>query len=225
MTHTDHNASRLLGALLCAAVAFMIAGAVIAVPAGLALNPDDTAATLAAVNDRVALHLLELSLDVLGWLALASAGLGLMVLATAAGRFSGLLPAGLLALAGAAGLLHDAGNLAVTQLAGDPIDPAAIAAAEAVLLIAKWTVNLAGLLWVAATVACGAMQPRGFRRLGFAAALSGLAAVALPWATGLEGPTPGLEQLGYLLHLPVMAWWAALGWRNLRSGPPTDSPS
>ncbi len=62
-----------------------------------------------------------------------------------------MLPAGLLAAAGLAGLLHDAGNLAVTQLSADRTDPSVVAVAGAILLTAKWTVNLAGLLWVAAT--------------------------------------------------------------------------
>ena len=57
---------------------------------------------------------------------------------------------GLLAAAGLAGLLHDAGNLALTQLAATTT---AASAALAVMLTAKWMVNLAGLLWVAATVA------------------------------------------------------------------------
>ncbi|SDE13025.1 hypothetical protein [Glycomyces harbinensis] len=223
MTLTDHHAmARPLGALLSAAIAFMIAGAAIAVPAGLTLNPDDTAGTLAAVDDRVGLHLLELGLDVIGWLALACAGLVMAVIAAAAGRFTGLVAAGLLALAGAAGLLHDAGNLAVTQLAGGPAEPS-VAAAEAVLLTAKWTVNLAGLLWVAATVASAAAQAKRLRWAGAAAAVSGLAAVAVPWTAGTSGPSPELEQVGYLLHLPVMAWWAVLGWRHLRPGPPAAS--
>jgi len=113
------------------------------------------------------------------------------------------LPGGLLACAGLAGLLHDAGNLAVTHLT----DPAV---AGAVLLTAKWTVNLAGLLWVAATVALPA-RPRG---AGLLAALSGLAGVVLPW---LSGPSMAQEQLGYVLHLPVLLWFAVLGRRALQT--------
>jgi hypothetical protein len=199
----DRNASR----LLIASIALMAASAAIAVPTGLTLNPADTAATLHAVNARPALHLLELALDVLGWLALTTAGLAM----GANGRHA--VPAGLLTLAGAAGLLHDAGNLAVTQLAADP---AATAAATAVLLTAKWTVNLAGLLWTAATAAAAFGESGAMRRTGFAAAVSGLAAVVLPWTTGTSGPGPVLEQLGYALHLPVMAWWAVRGLRHSR---------
>ncbi|GAA1680094.1 hypothetical protein GCM10009830_28910 [Glycomyces endophyticus] len=209
---TERNASRPLGGLLVAAIALMAASAAIVVPAGLTLNPADAAATLEAVRSRPGLHLLELGLDVLGWLALAAAGL-----AMAAGgvreRPGVVVPAGLLALAGAAGLLHDAGNLAVTQLAADP---SAADAAAAVLLTAKWTVNLAGLLWTAATAASAVGMPKVMRRSGFGAAACGLAAVVLPWTTGTAGPGPVLEQLGYALHLPVMAWWAAVAWRHLR---------
>ncbi|MFD0204990.1 MULTISPECIES: hypothetical protein [Saccharothrix] len=50
------------------------------------------------------------------------------------------------------------------------------------------------------------------------AALCGLAAVVLPWTTGLDGPTVAAEQVGYVLHLPVLLWYGALGWRELRSG-------
>ncbi|MBE1589482.1 hypothetical protein ACFPOI_08895 [Nonomuraea angiospora] len=49
------------------------------------------------------------------------------------------------------------------------------------------------------------------------AALSGLAAVVLPWTTGTGGPTGALEQLGYALDLPVMIWYGVLGWRYLRT--------
>ena len=200
--------SRPTGALLLTALIAMIASAVIVVPSGLTLNPADPAATLAAVHDKPGLHLLELALDVLGWLALTTAGLLLAVrpwpagvAAGVAGRVAGRVAAGLLAAAGLAGLLHDAGNLAVTQLAADPAN-APIAAG--LLLTAKWTVNLAGLLWVAATAA---MSRTVMRRTGAIVAVSGLAAVVLPWTTGTTGPSPALEQAGYLLHLPVMLWW------------------
>lgn len=117
------------------------------------------------MRDRPALHLALLAVDVVGWLALTAAGLAMAVRA--------LLPGGLLACAGLAGLLHDAGNLAVTHLT----DPAP---AGAVLMTAKWTVNLAGLLWVAATAALAAR----WRSAGMLVALSGLAAVVLPWLSG-----------------------------------------
>lgn len=222
MTITDHNAApRLAGALLLTAIALLIAGASIVVPAGLTLNPADPAAALQAVHVRPGLHLLELALDVSGWLALAAAALALAVHAVASRRFATLLPAGLLALAGAAGMLHDAGNLAVTQLAAAPADAAVLPVAEGLLLQAKWAVNLAGLLWVAATAAAAlwSAPSKALRRCGFVAALCGLAAVVLPWTTGTGGPTPALEQLGYALHLPVMAWWAVLGYRCLRAAP------
>jgi hypothetical protein len=177
------------------------------VPSGLTLNPADPAATLAAVHDKPGLHLLELALDVLGWLALTTAGL-LLTAQPGAGRVA----AGLLAAAGLAGLLHDAGNLAVTQLAADPAN-APVAAA--VLLTAKWTVNLAGLLWVAATAT---MSRTVMSRTGAVVVVSGLAAVILPWTTGTAGLSPALEQVGYLLHLPVLLWWAAFGTSSLRSG-------
>ncbi|MEU6248517.1 hypothetical protein [Glycomyces sp. NPDC047010] len=204
----DHNApGRRFGVLVAAALALMLASAAVAVPTGLALNPSDIDATLRAVADRPGLHLLELGFDVLGWLALAMAGL----VTAAQGR--ALVPAGLLVLAGAAGLLHDAGNMAVTQLAAEP---AAAPAAQAVLLTAKWTVNLAGLLWTAATVSAALGERGRLRAAGLAAAVCGLASVALPWTTGTAGPSPAAEQLGYGLHLPVMAWWAALAWRSAR---------
>lgn len=205
-------AARLTGALLLAAQALMIAGAAIVVPAGLTLNPDDVAGTLAAVREHVVLHLVELALDVLGWLALATAGLAMAAHGAMAGNRLSLLPAGLLALAGTAGVLHDAGNLAVTQLSGDPAY-LTIGAAEALLLSAKWTVNLAGLLWVAATALAVRYVPvpGGIRRAGALVVLSGLAGVVLPWTTGTDGPTVVLEQLGYALHLPVMIWFGVLG--------------
>jgi hypothetical protein len=130
---------------------------------------------------------------------------------------------GLLAAAGLAGLLHDAGNLALTQLAAGPD---AVSAALAVMLTAKWMVNLAGLLWVAATVAAatGLPMPTRLRVAGLVAALSGLAAVALPWTTGTAGPTAALEQLGYVLHLPIMLWYGILGGRSLRSRRPRLDP-
>ncbi|GAA0943906.1 hypothetical protein [Virgisporangium aurantiacum] len=199
------TAARPTGALLLTALIAMIASAAIVVPSGLTLNPAEPAATLAAVHDKPGLHLLELALDVVGWLALTTAGLLL-----AARPASGGVAAGLLAAAGLAGLLHDAGNLAVTQLAADPANAPM---AAAVLLTAKWTVNLAGLLWVAATLA---MSRTVMRRAGAIAVVSGLAAVVLPWTTGTAGPSPALEQAGYLLHLPVMLWWAALGTSSLR---------
>ncbi|WP_203901727.1 hypothetical protein [Virgisporangium aliadipatigenens] len=185
--------NRGVGVLLLTSLTAMIAGAAVAVPSGLTLNPSDLGATLGAVHDRVALHLVELALDVLGWLALTAAGL------LVTGRPAG----GLLAAAGLAGLLHDAGNLAVTQLTGEP------AAALAVLLLAKWTVNLAGLLWVAAT----AFARPGWG--GLAACVSGAAAVVLPWTSGLAGPGPAVEQLGYALHLPIMIWWGGYGVKAL----------
>ncbi|SDL18034.1 hypothetical protein SAMN05216298_2920 [Glycomyces sambucus] len=210
----NEERNRPLGALLAAAIVLMVAGAAIVVPAGLTLNPADTAATLAAVRARPGLHLLELGLDVLGWLALTTAGLALAARELRV-RPGVLVPAGLLALAGAAGLLHDAGNLAVTQLAAAPD---AVPAAQAVLLTAKWSVNLAGLLWTAATAAAALVLPlpEVLRRIGAAAAVSGLAAVVLPWTAGTAGPGPALEQVGYALHLPVLAWWAVLAWRWLR---------
>lgn len=198
------TASRPTGALLLTALIAMIASAVIVVPSGLTLNPADPAATLAAVHDKPGLHLLELALDVLGWLALTTAGLLLAVQPGPAG-VAGRVAAGLLAAAGLAGLLHDAGNLAVTQLAADPANAPT---AAGMLLTAKWTVNLAGLLWVAATAL---MSRTVMRRAGAVAAVSGLVAVILPWTTGTAGPSPALEQAGYLLHLPVMLWWAAFG--------------
>lgn len=190
------NHPRLTGVLLLTASATMVAGAILVVPSGMTLNPADPATALAAVRARPELHLALLGLDVIGWLALTACGL------TIAAR--ALLPGGLLACAGLAGLLHDAGNLAVTELT----DPAV---AGAVLLTAKWTVNLAGLLWVAATVALSA----GASRAGMLAALSGLAGVVLPW---IAGPSMAQEQLGYVLHLPVLAWYGVFAWRELRAG-------
>jgi hypothetical protein len=193
------NHTRLTGALLLTALATMVAGAIAVVPSGMTLNPADPAATLAAVLARPEPHLALLAIDVTGWLALTACGL------TMAART--LLPGGLLACAGLAGMLHDAGNLAVTRLT----DPAL---AGAVLVTAKWTVNLAGLLWVAATVALLHLSARS-RRTGVFAALSGLAAVVLPWLTG---PSMAQEQLGYALHLPVMLWYGVFGWRALGVG-------
>jgi hypothetical protein len=203
--------TRLTGALLLTALTAMIAGAVIVVPSGMTLNPAEPAAALAAVAARPGLHLVELGLDVTGWLALTASAL------TMAARAP--LPAGLLACAGLAGLLHDAGNLAVTQLAADADDPTVIAVAGAVLLTAKWSVNLAGLLWVAATITAVLQLPMtaGLRRTGVLAAVSGLAAVVLPWTTGVDGPSAAQEQLGYALHLPVMVWYGVLGLRDLRA--------
>jgi hypothetical protein len=202
--------TRLTGVLLLTALTAMIAGAVLVVPSGMTLNPDDPAAALAAVHDHTTLHLVELGLDVLGWATLMAAAL------TMAARAP--LPAGLLAAAGLAGMLHDAGNLAVTQLAADPADPTTVAVAGAVLLTAKWTVNLAGLLWVAATAAAVRRLPMaaGLRRGGAVAAASGLAAVVLPWTTGTAGMSATLEQLGYALHLPIMVWYGVFGLGELR---------
>ena len=207
---------RVIGVLLLGAPAFMLVSVAIVVPAGLTLNPTDPAATLAAVRDQAGLHLLELAFDVLGWLALTAAGLAL-----AGSTPRAALPGGLLAAAGLAGLLHDAGNLAVTQLA-TTTDPASPAAAHALLLTAKWGVNLAGLLWAAALAAAAAVLdlPRPLRLAGAAAALSGLAAVTLPWTTGTAAPAPTLEQAGYALQLPVLAWYALVGLRQLRLGEP-----
>ncbi|MFY1669681.1 hypothetical protein ACN27G_06945 [Plantactinospora sp. WMMB334] len=217
MIPTDRGCgARLTGVLLVISLLAMLGAVAVVVPSGLTLNPADPAAVLAAVHARVELHLIELGLDVIGWLALLAAGL---VMAGRPGTVPHLTPAaGLLAAAGLAGLLHDAGNLAVTQLAADPADPAAATVARGVLLTAKWTVNLAGLLWVAATAvtALAAPLPAGLRRAGVVAALSGLAAVALPWTTGLGGSSATLEQLGYALHLPVMLWYGVLGRRLFR---------
>ncbi|MDF5754981.1 hypothetical protein [Spongiactinospora sp. TRM90649] len=205
------TSSRLTGVLLLISLVAMIAGAAIVVPLGLTLNPADPAAALAAVGEQTGPHLIELALDVLGWLALTSAGLLMFA------RFA--LAGGLLAVAGTAGLLHDAGNLAMTQLAADPTAPGVATVAAAVLLTAKWMVNLAGLLWVAATVATalGVPMPAGLRVAGVVAAISGAVAAALPWTTGTDGPTAVLEQLGYALHLPIMLWYGVLAWRYLHS--------
>lgn len=202
------STDRYTGYVLLAALAAMIGSAAIAVPAGLTLSPAEATSSLAAVADRVWLHLAELAFDVLGWLALTCAGL--LLASGRAGRFT-FLAGGLLAAAGLAGLLHDAGNLAVTQLATRSAEPAVIAATQAVLLTAKWMVNLAGLLWAAGTLVLAASS--GMRRSGLLAGVSGLVAVALPWTTGLAGPSPLLEQIGYLLQLPVMGWLGILGWR------------
>ncbi|GAA5082147.1 hypothetical protein GCM10023259_091070 [Thermocatellispora tengchongensis] len=205
--------------LLLTAVIAMIAGAAIVVPSGLTLNPSDPGGVLAAVREQAGLHLIELAFDVLGWLALTAAGLVMAGRPAGAPRpYATTLAGGLLAAAGLAGLLHDAGNLALTQLAADPDAPAAATVAAAVLLTAKWMVNLAGLLWVAATVAgaAGIPMPRGLRIAGVVAALSGLASVALPWTAGTGVLPPAMEQLGYALHLPIMIWYAILGRRYLR---------
>ncbi|WP_433532931.1 hypothetical protein ACQPYA_13535 [Micromonospora sp. CA-263727] len=222
MSSTDHrSAARLTGALLLSSLFAMLAGVALVLPSGLTLNPADPAAVLTVVNARVASHLIGLGLDVVGWLALLAAGLVMTTRPTGHRPQLVSLAGGLLACAGLAGLLHDAGNLALTQLAADPTDPAAAMVAWAVLLTAKWTVNLAGLLWAAATVttALGAPLPPALRRAGVIAAASGLAAVLLPWTTGIDGPSAGLEQLGYGLHLPVMIWYGALGWRLIHDNP------
>lgn len=219
MIDTDHApAARLTGILLLTAVVALVVGAAIVVPTGLTLNPSDPEATLVAVGSHVELHLLELGFDVLGWLALTGAGLVMAARAAATGSHLRFLSAGLLAAAGLAGVLHDAGNLAVTQLAADPTDPMTVAVARGVLLTAKWAVNLAGLLWVAAlaTAALGSSVAPVLRRTGVLAALLGAAAVVLPWTTGLAGPSSTMEQLGYALHLPVMVWYGAVGWLHLR---------
>jgi hypothetical protein len=217
---TDSNPrTRLTGVLLLTSLVAMIAGAAIVVPSGLTLNSADPAAALAAVAERFGLHLTELAFDVLGWLALTAAGLVMSARsARAPGPHLVTLAGGLLAAAGLAGLLHDAGNLALTQLAADPAAPAVATVAWAVLLTAKWAVNLAGLLWVAATAAAvvGVPMSTRLRIAGAVAAISGLAAVALPWTTGTDRPTVALEQLGYALHLPIMIWYGVLGWRYLR---------
>ncbi|SEG73939.1 hypothetical protein SAMN05444920_104127 [Nonomuraea solani] len=203
---------RLTGVLLLASLVAMIAAAAIVVPSGLTLNPSDPEAALAAVREQTGLHLTELALDVLGWLGLTAAGLVM------AGRPDLMtLAGGLLAGAGLAGLLHDAGNLALTQLAARPT---AAPVALAVMLTAKWAVNLAGLLWVAATAATAVGLPSGLRITGMIAALAGLAGVVLPWTTGVEGPTAAMEQLGYALHLPIMIWYGILGGRYLRARHP-----
>ncbi|GIH99554.1 hypothetical protein [Planobispora takensis] len=216
---TDLNPrNRLAGVLLLTSLTAMIAGAAIVVPSGLTLNPADPGAALAAVGELAGLHMTELALDVLGWLALTAAGTVLAARPAGASRpHLVTLSGGLLAAAGLAGLLHDAGNLALTRLAADPAAPAAAAVALAVLLTAKWAVNLAGLLWVAATVAGAAGIPMSarFRAAGLIAALSGLVGVALPWTSGTGGPTVALEQLGYALHLPIMVWYGVLGWRYM----------
>jgi hypothetical protein len=222
MTSTHHAVTaRLTGVLLLTALTAMIAGAVIVVPSGLTLNPAEPAAALAAVGAQPGLHLIELGLDVIGWLALIGAALTMTARTVTTGPRLALLPAGLLAAAGLAGMLHNAGNLAVTQLATDPADHTAIAVTKAVLLTAKWAVNLAGLLWVAATATAALCVPMtaGLRRAGVIAALSGLAAVVLPWTTGINGPSATLEQLGYALHLPIMIWYGVMGWRELRAQP------
>ncbi|MEV0569297.1 hypothetical protein [Dactylosporangium sp. NPDC050588] len=190
--------ARPAGLLLLSSVGALLAGAVVAVAAGLTLNPSDLPPTLGAVAERTELHLAALALDVAGWLAL-------LVAALTMARPSTAVAAGLLAAAGLAGLLHDAGNLAVTQLTAAP------AAAAAVLLVAKWTVNLAGLLWVAATVVLSRGLSRALRSTGAVAAASGLAAVVIPWTSATAGPPVALEQVGYALHLPVMVWFAAVG--------------
>ncbi|MEU6793929.1 hypothetical protein ABZ907_19700 [Nonomuraea wenchangensis] len=217
---TDANPrNRLTGVLLLTSLVAMIAGAAIVVPSGLTLNSADPGAALAAVGEQPGLHLTELAFDVLGWLALTAAGLVMSARsAKAPGPHLVTLAGGLLAAAGLAGLLHDAGNLALTQLAARPTAPAVATVAWAVLLTAKWAVNLAGLLWVAATAAAaaGVPMPAGLRVAGAVAAISGAAAVVLPWTTGTDGPTAALEQLGYALHLPVMIWYGVLGWRCLR---------
>ncbi|MFY1649550.1 hypothetical protein ACN27J_01460 [Solwaraspora sp. WMMB762] len=166
------SAARLTGVLLLGSLLAMLAGVGIVVPSGLTLNPADPAAVLTAVHARVELHLIELALDVIGWLALLAAGL---------------------------------------LLAARPDRPRAHLSVLAGGL-------LAGLLWVAATLAAasGIALSTGLRRAGVAVAVSGAAAVVLPWTTGTDGPSAAAEQLGYALHLPVMLWWGALGWRQCR---------
>ncbi|MFC0527195.1 hypothetical protein [Phytohabitans kaempferiae] len=220
------SAARLTGMLLLISLLAMLAGVAVVVPSGLTLNPADPGAVLAVVNARVAWHLIGLGLDVVGWLALLAAGLAMTARPTGPRSHLVTLAGGLLACAGLAGLLHDAGNLALTQLAADPTDPSTAIVARAVLLTAKWAVNLAGLLWVAATVttALGVPLPTALRRTGLIAAASGLAAVLLPWTTGIDGPSATLEQLGYGLHLPVMLWYGVLGWYWWTAGRPFRNP-
>lgn len=218
MTPADRNpGARLTGALLLTSMVAILAGVAIVVPSGLTLNPADPAAALAAVHDNVALHMAELGFDVLGWLALTAAGLTLAGSDSVVRPHLAVLAGGLLAAAGLAGLLHDAGNLALTQLAGQPVGPATDTA-RAVLLTAKWAVNLAGLLWTAAAAATavGLTTSGWLRRAGAFAAVSGLAAVTVPWTTGTGGLSPAQEQLGYGLQLPVMVWYVLLAWQCLR---------
>ncbi|SDH17181.1 hypothetical protein SAMN05421505_11255 [Sinosporangium album] len=217
---TDLNpGARLAGVLLLISIVAMIAGAAIVVPSGLTLNPADPDAALAAVGEQVGLHLTELAFDVLGWLALTAAGLVMATNPHVAPRpHLIVLAGGLLAAAGLAGLLHDAGNLALTRLSTDPATPAAATVATAVMLTAKWMVNLAGLLWVAAVAATavGVPMPGALRVAGAIAGLFGLAAVVLPWTTAADNPSEASEQLGYALYLPIMLWYGVLGWRYLR---------
>ncbi|WP_433270943.1 hypothetical protein ACQPZF_11170 [Actinosynnema sp. CS-041913] len=222
-THDHTAATRLTGVLLLTSLTAMIASAAIVVPSGLTLNPAEPAAALAAVAARPGLHLIELGLDVVGWVALTGSALAM---AARTGPRLALLPAGLLFGAGLTGMLHDAGNLALTQLAADAGDATTVTVATAVLLTAKWAVNLTGLLWVAATATAVRYLPltAGLRRIGAVAALSGLAAVVLPWTTGINGPSATQEQLGYALHLPIMIWYGVLGWRELRVGSQSREP-
>ncbi|AVT38580.1 hypothetical protein [Plantactinospora sp. BB1] len=215
----QRSAARLTGALLLISLSAMLAGVAVVVPSGLTLNPADPAAVLAVVNARVGSHLIGLGLDVVGWLALLAAGLVMTARPTGGRPHLVTLAGGLLPCAGLAGLLHDAGNLALTRLAADPTDPTTAVVAGAVLVTAKWAVNLAGLLWVAATVttALGVPLPTAFRHTGLIAVASGLAGVLLPWTTGIEDPSATLEQLGYGLHLPVMVWYGVLGWWQIRN--------
>ena len=219
MTLADNDpGARLAGMLLLISLVAILTAAAIVVPSGLTLNPADPATTMTAVHDHVGLHLTELAFDVLGWLALTAAGLVLAGKPDVMVRpHLAVLAGGLLAAAGLAGLLHDAGNLAVTQLAATPADTVADVAG-AVLLTAKWMVNLAGLLWVAAAAvtAIGVDLPDRLRCAGGLAALAGLAAVAVPWTTGTNGMSPTLEHLGYALQLPVIIWYGLLGWRLVR---------
>jgi hypothetical protein len=222
MTPLDRNpGARLIGALLLTSMVAILAAVAIVVPSGLTLNPADPAAALTAVHDNVGLHMAELAFDVLGWLALTAAGLTLAGSDSVVRPHLAVLAGGLLAAAGLAGLLHDAGNLALTQLAGQPVGPTTDAA-RAVLLTAKWSVNLAGLLWAAATAATavGLTTSSWLRRAGAFAAASGLAAVAVPWTTGTEALSSAREQLGYGLQLPVMVWYALLAWQCLRRTAP-----
>ena len=219
MTLADNDSgARLAGVLLLTSMVAILTAAAVVVPSGLTLNPADPTTTLTAVHDHVGLHLTELAIDVLGWLALTAAGLVLVGNPDAIFRpHLAVLAGGLLAAAGLAGLLHDAGNLAVTQLAAEPADTVADVAG-AVMLTAKWAVNLAGLLWAAATAVTtiGADLSNRLRLGGGLATLAGLAAVAVPWTTGTDGMSPALEQVGYALQLPVMIWYGFLAWRLVR---------
>lgn len=149
--------------------------------------------------------------------------------APAGGSYPGILSWGLSACAGPAGMLHDAGHLAVTQLAAAPDDPVLVTAAGTAHLTERWTVDLAGLLPVsaiAAVVVPGRPMRRARRWTGAIAAPFGLVAVVPPWTTGVAGPSPAPEQIGHVLHPPVMARHGAVDLRRLRhpAGAPGPRP-